>query len=63
MLAGIEILDRAAQRGEIVADAAVLIHRLDRAIEEAVRLARRIADFLLPHRGDRIDALAEFGAS
>jgi hypothetical protein len=32
-----------------------------RAIEEAVRLPGGLADFLLPHRADRIDAFAEFG--
>ena len=60
-LARIELLDGAAQFAQVLADAAVLIHRLDRAIEEAVRLACGVADLLLPHRRDRIDPAAEFG--
>ncbi len=59
--ARIEILDRAAQFGQVLADAGFLIHRAGRAVEEAVRLPRRVANLLLTHRADRIDALAEFG--
>ena len=42
-LAGIEILDGAAQLGEVGADAGVLVDRLDRPVEEAVRMAGRLA--------------------
>ena len=59
--AGIEILDRLAQLGEVGADAAILVDRLDRPIEEAVRCARRLGDLLAAHRGQLIDLLAEFG--
>ncbi len=60
-LAGIEVLDGLAQREQVGADAGIGAHRAHRPSEEAVRLARRLADLLLPHRRDRIDALAEFG--
>ncbi len=62
LTAGIEALDDAAQFGQVLAHPRLAVHRLDRAIEKAVRLAGRLADFLLPHGGDRIDAAAEFGA-
>jgi hypothetical protein len=39
-----------------------LVHRPDRTIEEAIRHARRRADFLATHRGQLVDPLAEFGA-
>ncbi len=59
--AGIEILDRAAELGEVRADAGILVDRLHRPVEEAVRRARRLVDFLAAHRGELIDLLAEFG--
>ena len=59
--ARIEILHHAAELGEVLPHAGFLIHRAHRAIEEAVGLAGGVADLLRAHRGDRIDALAEFG--
>jgi predicted hotdog family 3-hydroxylacyl-ACP dehydratase len=41
LLAGIEVFDRAAQFGQIGADAGILVHRADRPVEEAVGHARR----------------------
>ena len=61
-LAGVEVLDHAAQLREVGPDAAFLVHRLDRAVEEAVRLPGGVADLLLPHGGDRVDAATELGA-
>ena len=60
--AGIKLLHRAAQRGEIGADTAVLVHRADRSIKEAVRHAGGGDDFLAAHVGELIDALAELRA-
>ena len=59
--AGIEILDGLAERGEIGADAGILVDRLDRPVEEAVGGAGRLGDLLAAHRGELIDLLAEFG--
>ena len=60
-LARIEVLDHAAQFGQIGADAFVLVHRAHRAVEEAVRHARRGHDFLAAHIRQLVDLLAEFG--
>ena len=60
LAAGIEFLDRAAQFGKIGADAAVLVHRSNRSVEEAVRHAGRRRDLLAAHVGELVDLLAEF---
>ena len=59
---GIERFDGAAKLGQVGADAGILVDRLDRPVEEAVRRARRFGDLLAAHGGQLIDLLAEFGA-
>ena len=59
---GIERFDRSAKLGEIGADARVLVDRLHRPVEKAVRGAGGLADLFAPHRGQLVDLLAEFGA-
>ena len=59
---GIERFHGAAQFGQVGADAAVLVDRLDRPVEEAVRGSGRLGDLLAAHRGQLIDLLAEFRA-
>ena len=58
---GIELLDRAAKLGQVGADAGVAVDRLDRPVEEAVRGAGGLGDFLAAHRGQLVDLLAESG--
>ena len=53
---------RAAQFRQICADARVLVDRLDRTVEEAVRCARRLGNLLAAHGGELVDLLAEFRA-
>ena len=60
-LAGVQIFDRAAQLGQVVADAAFLVHRFDGAVEKAVRLPRGLSDFVAAHIGDQIDPPPELG--
>ena len=59
---GVQILDRAAKLGQVGADPRVLVDRLDRPVEEAVRGSRGLGDLLAPHCGQLVDLLAEFGA-
>ena len=61
LLAGIQILNRAAQLGQICADARLLIHRAHWAIQKAVGLARRICNFAAAHIDELIHLLAKFG--
>ena len=58
----VERFDGSAKLGQVGADPGVLVDRLDRAVEEAVRRSRRLGDFLAAHRRQLIDFLAEFGA-
>ena len=59
---GIERFDGAPKLGQVGADAGVLVDRLDRAVEEAVRRAGGFGDLLAAHRGQLVDLLAEFRA-
>ena len=58
----IERFDGAPKLGEVGADPGVLVDRLDRPVEEAVRRAGGFGDFLAAHRGQLVDLLAEFRA-
>ncbi len=62
LFAGVEILDDAPQLGKIGADPLILVHRAHRAVEESVRLPSGLGNFGTAHVGDKVDALAEFGA-
>ena len=59
---GVERFDGAAKLGQVGADAGVLVDRLDRPVEETVRGARRLGDFLAAHGGQLVDLLAELRA-
>ena len=59
---GVERFDGATKLGQVGADAGVLVDRLDRPVEEAVRGAGGLGDLLAAHRGQLIDLLAELGA-
>ena len=59
---GIQLFDGAAKLGQVGADAGILVDRLDRAVEEAVRRAGGFGDLLAAHRGQLVDLLAEFRA-
>src|SRR3546814_14094254 len=54
----IEPFDGAAQLDQILADVGVAIHRLDRTVEKAVRMARRLQHLLAAHVGDQIGTAA-----
>ncbi len=58
---GSKRLHGAAKLGQVGADAAVLVDRLDRTVEKAVRRSGRFGDFLAAHGGQLIDLLAELG--
>ena len=47
---------------QIGADPRILVDRLDRPVEEAVRCAGRLRNLLAAHGGELIDLLAEFRA-
>ena len=59
---GIERFDGAAKFGQIGTDPGIAVDRLHRPVEEAVRRARGLGDFLAAHRGQLVDLLAEIGA-
>ena len=58
----VERFDGPAKLGQVGADAGVLVDRLHRPVEEAVRRAGRLGDLLAAHRRQLVDLLAEFGA-
>src|SRR3546814_12632917 len=57
----VEPLDRRAQLDQILADVGVAVHRADRSVEKAVRMARRLQHLLAAHVGDLVDLLPEGG--
>src|SRR5690606_11355064 len=57
----VEPLDRGAQFDQMLAEVGVAVHRADRAVEEAVRMARRLQHLLAAHVGDLVDLLPESG--
>src|SRR6185369_3583108 len=59
---GIQRFNGPAKLRKVRADPAVLIDRLDRAVEETVRRPGSLSDLLAAHGRQLVDLLAELGA-
>jgi hypothetical protein len=58
LAAGVEVLDGAAKLEQVGADSGVLVDRLDRTVEETVRMAGGLGNLLAAHVGQLVDFLA-----